>query len=413
MKVCDRKVGVMFVLCVVAWAGLAQAQVLHLAIGDPARKDKEVPLQLDTITDTKTGEAITPDQLVSKLAGVRLLLIGEEHTNMDIHRVQARVIEALHKAGRRVFIGLEMFPYPWQHSLDEWHGGYLTENGFLALSRWYDNWGYNWNYYRDIFVFARDNHIPLFALNAPREVVAAVRKKGFTNLTPEEAAHIPKDIDVSNPDHLAFFKATFADTTSGPMIHSSGMTDDMWKAMLSAQATWDATMGWHAVQALKDFGGKDALMVVLVGSGHVAYGLGIEHQARQWFKEPIASIIPMEVSDDLKPLKTVRASYANFLWGVPEELDSLYPATGLSTRSIDGGRALQVLAPEANSLAAKVGFKENDVLVSIDGTPLGDKETLARLTAAKRWGDVAVFVVKRGTETLTLTMPFRRTAWAR
>ncbi|MGE5360546.1 MAG: ChaN family lipoprotein, partial [Bacteroidales bacterium] len=191
MKVCDRKVAVVFLLCVFAWAGLVQAQVLHLAIGDPARKDKEVPVKLDVITDTKTGEAITPDQLVTRLAGVRLLLIGEEHTNMDIHRVQGRVIEALYKAGRKVFIGLEMYPYPWQHSLDEWHGGYLTEEGFLALSHWYDNWGYNWNYYRDIFMFARDKRIPLFALNAPREVVAAVRKKGFANLTAEEAAHIP------------------------------------------------------------------------------------------------------------------------------------------------------------------------------------------------------------------------------
>lgn len=413
MKVCDRKVAVVFLLCVFAWAGLVQAQVLHLAIGDPARKDKEVPVKLDVITDTKTGEAITPDQLVTRLAGVRLLLIGEEHTNMDIHRVQGRVIEALYKAGRKVFIGLEMYPYPWQHSLDEWHGGYLTEEGFLALSHWYDNWGYNWNYYRDIFMFARDKRIPLFALNAPREVVAAVRKKGFANLTAEEAAHIPKDIDTSNPDHLAFFKATFADTTGGPMIHGGGMTDDMWKSMLSAQATWDATMGWHAVQALKQFGGNDAIMVVLVGSGHVAYGLGIEHQARQWFKEPIASIIPMEVSDDLKPIGTVRGSYANFIWGVPEELDSLYPSTGLSTRSIDGGKALQVLAPEASSLAAKVGFKENDVLVSLDGTPIADKETLSRLTAAKRWGDAAVFVVKRGTETVTVTMPFQRKAWTR
>jgi aminopeptidase N len=383
-------------------------QVLHLAIGDPARKDREVPLQLDTITDTKTGEAIVPADLVTRLAGVRLLLIGEEHTNIEIHRVQARVIRALHDAGRRVFIGLEMYPYPWQPSLDEWTNGLLTEEGFLRLSHWYDNWGYHWNYYRDVFVFARDNHIPMFALNAPRDVVAAVRRKGFANLTPEEAAHIPKDIDTSNPDHMTFFKATFADATGGAMIHAAGMSDDMWKAMLSAQATWDATMGFHAVQALKQPGAADAIMVVLVGSGHVAYGLGIEHQARQWFDGPIASIIPMEVSDNQVPIKTVRASYANFLWGLPEEIDSLYPSLGISTRAIESGKALQVLAPEKDSLAAKAGFKENDVLVSMDGVPIPDKETLNRLAAGKRWGDAAVFVIRRGAETETLTMNLRR-----
>ncbi len=399
-------------ICFASLATLASAQsvnpVLHLAIGDPARKDREVPLQMDVIVDTKTGDAITPGQLVSRLDGVRLLLIGEEHTNIDIHRIQDRIIRALQAAGRRVFIGLEMYPYTEQGWLDGWTNGLLTEEGFVRLSRWYDNWGYNWEYYRDIFVFARDHHIPMFALNAPREVVSAVRQKGFANLSPEEAAHIPKDIDVSNPDHLAFFKATFANETGGPMMHG-GMTDEAWKAMLSAQATWDATMGYHAVQALKQYGGNDAIMVVLVGSGHVAYGLGIEHQARQWFNGPIASVIPMEVTDNNVPIKAVRASYANFIWGIPEEVDSLYPNPILSTRAIANGKGLQVLTPEKGSLADKTGFKANDVLVSVDGTAVPDKETLNRIIAGKRWGDVAVYVVRRGNDTQTLTMQFRRT----
>ena len=328
---------------------------------------------------------------------------------MDVHRIQARIIEGLQAAGRRLFIGLEMYPYPEQGWLDGWSNGLLTEEGFVRLSRWYDNWGYNWEYYREIFLFARDHRIPMFALNAPRDVVSAVRRKGFANLTAEEAAHIPKDIDVGNPDHLAFFKATFANEVPGPMMHG-GMTDDAWKAMLSAQATWDATMGFHAVQALQHFGGNDAMMVVLVGSGHVAYGLGIEHQARQWFKGPIASVIPMQISNNLIPVKTVRASYANFIWGIPEEIDSLYPNPILSTRSIENGKALQVMTPEKGSLADKTGFKENDVLVSLDGGPVTDKETLNRLIAGKRWGDAAVFVVRRGNATQTLTMQFRRTA---
>jgi uncharacterized iron-regulated protein len=381
----------------------------HLPIGDPARKDRDVRLQLDVITDTRTGESITPQQLVDRLRGVRLLLIGEEHTNMDIHRIQARVIRELVASGRKVSIGLEMYPYTEQGSLDEWRDGLLTEDGFVRLSHWYDNWGYNWDYYRDIFLFAREHGIGMYALNAPREVVSAVRRKGFANLTPEEAAHIPRDIDVSNPDHMTFFKATFAGETGGPM-GLGHMSDEMWKGMLSAQATWDATMGFHAVNVLKQLP-DDSMMVVLVGSGHVAYGLGIEHQARQWFNGTIASIIPMQVTEELVPLRTVRASYANFIWGIPEEIDSLYPSTGISTRPIDNGKALQVLAPMPGSLAMKAGFMENDVLVSMDATAVPDKETLSRLVAAKRWGDVARFVVRRGTAEQTLTMEFRRTEW--
>ena len=39
------------------------------------------------------------------------------------------------------------------------------------------------------------------------------------------------------------------------------MTDDQFNAMFNAQATWDATMGYNAVQALQKHGDKDTIMV--------------------------------------------------------------------------------------------------------------------------------------------------------
>ncbi len=411
MSVRRISIALLFALSLAAAVVLAQSPggVLHLAIGDPERKTREVPLQLDVIVDTKSGDAITPGQLISRLAGVRLLLLGEEHTNIEIHRIQARIIEGLQAAGRRVFIGLEMYPYTEQASLDRWREGLLTEEGFVRLSRWYDNWGYNWAYYRDIFLFARDHHIPMYALNAPREVVAAVRRKGFANLTAEEAAHIPKDIDVSNPDHLTFFKATFAGEAPGAMMHG-GMGDDMWKAMVSAQATWDATMGYHAVQALKQPGAGDAIMVVLVGSGHVAYGLGIERQARKWFDGTITSLIPVAVTmQKVGPIKSVRASYANFTWGVPEEIDSMFPTLGTSTAVGQGDTARRVINVEKGSAAEQAGIKVGDVITAFDGAALDDRETFSRLMAAKRWGDTALVGIKRGDQPMTIKVVFRRT----
>jgi hypothetical protein len=40
---------------------------------------------------------------------------------------------------------------------------------------------------------------------------------------------------------------------------------------------------------------------------------------------------------------------------------------------------------------------------------LAEKETLNRLISAKRWGDSAVLVVKRGEERVSLAVVFRRT----
>jgi uncharacterized iron-regulated protein len=386
---------------------LAQEKLLQLPIGDPARKDREAPLVLDAVTDTKTGDLITPDEMVKRLAGVRLLLIGEEHTSMEFHRVQARVVEALVAARRRVRIGLEMYPYTEQRFLDQWCDNRLTEQGFLRLSRWYENWGYHWLYYRDIFLSARDRRVPMFAVNTPREVVSAIRKKGLANLTPEEAAHIPKEIDVDSADYMTFFKASFEDA-EGP-VHGSGMPDEMWKNMLSAQATWDATMGYNAVQSLRKDASSDSIMVVLVGSGHVAYDLGIERQARKWFDGPIATLIPVPVTNrKTGPVRSVRASYADFIWGVPEEIDSLYPTLGISMAVGRGDAARQVIMLQKGSVADQAGFRTGDILVSMDGALLPDKETYNRLIAGKRWGDTAEFVVRRGTDTVTLKAVFRR-----
>ena len=63
-----------------------QAGVLDLPIGDPERRSLKVPLALDAITDSHTGELITPGELPARLAGVDVLLVGESHTNIDSHR---------------------------------------------------------------------------------------------------------------------------------------------------------------------------------------------------------------------------------------------------------------------------------------------------------------------------------------
>lgn len=381
----------------------ARDATLHLPLGDPARKDREAPLVLDAVTDTRTGALITPAELAARLGDVRLLLVGESHTDMDVHRVQLRVLEELVRSGRKVVLGLEMYPYTEQRHLDAWVDGKLTEEQFLETSRWYEAWGYNWNYYRDLFLFARDKKIRLFAVNAPRAVVEKVRKKGFESLTPEEAAHIPREIDTGNAEHRTLFKAFF-----GPddPLHS-GMNEEQWDGMIAAQATWDATMGHNAVKALE--GDPGAMMVVLVGSGHVAYGLGIERHAARGFKGRIASVIPVNVLDaEGDRVDTVQASYADFLWGLPPATDPLYPSLGLSTVPAEGEKALKVIFISEKTLAAAAGFQAGDVLLALDGTPVPDKETLNRLMSAKRWGDAAVIRVRRGSGTVEIPVLLRR-----
>ncbi len=384
---------------------LPQDGSLDLPLGDPARKEKETVLLLDAATDTRTGAAVTPAELAARLAKARLVFLGESHTSSEFHRVQLQVIRELVRSGRKVLVGLEMYPATEQATLDRWNAGGLSEDAFVEQSRWYRNWGYNWGYYREIFLFARENRVPLYGVNVPRELVSDVRKKGFEGLTAEQKALLPPKIDTENAEHRRLFKAFF---DTGDSLHSPSMPESMWDGLFRAQCTWDAAMAFNAVKALREHGTEDAVMVVLIGAGHVAYGLGGERQARLWFDGPIASVVPIPVLDEKDRRPKVRASYADFVWGVPKETDPLYPVLGTSTREGKDGAGLTVIDVQKDSVAEAAGFKVGDVYVSMDGTPVADRETINRLMAAKRWSDSAVFVVKRGEATVTLHPLFRR-----
>jgi aminopeptidase N len=377
---------------------------LHLPIGDPSRRDREAPLVLDAITDTKTGEILVPADLPARLKEVRILLIGEEHTSMESHRVARRVLEELVRSGRRVLLGIEMAPFTEQAALDLWTSGKLSEKEFLEKSRWYRNWGHNWNYSRDLFLFAGESQIPIVGVNAPRDLLVSVRKKGLEGRTPEEVAHLPARIDTDSPEGLRLFRAEL----EGEGMHGS-MGEEEWKAMFASQCAWDATFARNSVAALEKSGNDSRTILVLVaGSGHVLYGLGAERQARIGFSARTASLLPIAVRDEKdRPVESVRASAANFLWGIAAERDPLYPTLGLSV-PMGEASPLSVIHVEKGSPADRAGLAVGDAVLLFDGNPVADRETLNRLVAGKRWGDSARLSVRRGTETLERTVLFRR-----
>lgn len=384
----------------------ADDAAFDLPLGDPARREKTLTPSLDVVLDARTGAAISPAEVAGRLAKARLVFLGESHTNAEFHRVQLQVIRELVRAGRKVLVGLEMYPATEQAALDLWNAGSLTEAEFVEKSDWYRSWGYHWDYYRDIFLFCREAKVTLHAVNVPRELVSDVRKKGFDGLTAEQKALLPPRIDTENADHLRLLKAFFGDEGG---MHSASMPDAMWQGMFRAQCTWDAAMAWNAVKALDKAKDPNAVMVVLIGSGHVAYGLGAERQARLWFDGGIASVIPIPVLDEKdRPVK-VRASYADFLWGVPQETDPEFPVLGLSTRDPkDGSAGWPVINVAKDSVAETAGFKVGDVLLAMDGTPLDRKGLFNRLMSGKRWSDTAAYDVRRGEEKLTLVAKFVR-----
>src|SRR6185436_5153504 len=221
------------VVAFAAGPAAADDRALNLDVGDPARRDREVALVVDGIADTARGDVVTPAELAARLDGARLVFVGESHTDAEFHRVQLRVIQELHARGRQVLVGLEMYPATAaeQEWLDRWSSDQgLDEEAFLAGSHWYRSWGYHWNYYREIFRFARENGIRLFGVNVPRDVVQTARTKGIDALTAEQRALLSARIDTDNAEHQRLFRAFFGEADA---LHGN-MPDAMFQGMYRA-----------------------------------------------------------------------------------------------------------------------------------------------------------------------------------
>jgi len=397
----DRR---LLALLLILGCGHAPRMVTDLPFGDPARRDRAAPLHLDTVTATATAESLPPDALPARLGPVKLVFVGEHHTSTAVHEAQRRLIAGLLAGGRKVLVGLEMFPYTVQPVLDRWNRGELTEDEFVRESHWYKHWGFDWRYYREIFLL-RAQGARFFAVNAPREVISAVRKKGRDHLAPEEAAHLPPKIDTGSEEHRRLFKAYFGE---GEATHA--MSEAALEGMFQAQCAWDATMAWNAVRALEAAPDPDAVMVVLLGSGHVAFGLGAPRQAAGYASVPMATVIPVPLVDDEGQSARVRASYADYVWGVaPADQVAPYPSAGLSLADRAGLPHPVVTELGAESPAALAGVQPEDRVVSVDGVPVPDKETYLRLQGGKRWGDRLVLVVERAGKPVSLELSLART----
>ncbi|MDQ2985803.1 MAG: ChaN family lipoprotein [Armatimonadota bacterium] len=230
-----------------------------LEIGHPGT----VQVAPGIIVDTASGHQSSLEGIVAAAAGKRYVLVGEEHDNPEAHQWQAKIIEALHKSGRRVIVGYEMIQRPEQFALDLWTLGKLSEPEFLEKVKWQTSWGFDFGLYRPIFEMTRKYGLRNVALNVPRDWVRAVGRGGYDALPSEAKSQVPQ-LDLTNEDHKKVFNGLMGGHPMGsPNVYA-------------AQVLWDEAMSDSAVKYLgKTIVSDKTVFVVVAGNGHVMYGQGI------------------------------------------------------------------------------------------------------------------------------------------
>ena len=209
-------------------------------------------------------EVIDVKTMIGELRGSPLVFLGERHDASAHHELQLDILKALKAEGKPLAIGMEMFEDSSQRALDAWSAGKVPENAFRKVFAW--NWrNIPWGLYRDIMIYARDHSIPIVALNAPREVVQAVSRKGFSSLTPEQLKLLPLGINAEVTDTYLQFMMSFY-----PM---HGRNGEAFRNISEAQMLRNRVMA----RRISDYQQlhPETVMVVIAGGGHARQKGGI------------------------------------------------------------------------------------------------------------------------------------------
>jgi uncharacterized iron-regulated protein len=211
------------------------------------------------------GKTVSFGQMIDDIKKAKLIFVGETHDNKLHHRLQLDVIRKLHDLKIPIAVGLEMFTAENQDVLDQWIRGELSEDNFIKA--YYANWNFPWPLYGDIFLYAKDNKIPLIGLNIPPEISQKVARSGFSSLTKGELEKLPPEMGCAvDRKYMEFIRRAYA-------MH--GHRDKQFLYFCEAQLLWDQSMA----QNLLAFIGRnpDKMVVVLTGNGH-AWKRGIPEQ---------------------------------------------------------------------------------------------------------------------------------------
>lgn len=320
----------------------------------------------------------TVEQLIPRLAGKRVVFVGEQHNRLGHHLIQLEILRRLHEQHPqlKLAIGMETFQQPFQQYLDEYVAGSITEQEMLRATEYYDRWRMDYRLYAPILRYAQDHGLPVIALNLPSELTRKVGRTGLAGLTPQERDRLPAEIDRSDAAYEQRVREVFE-------LHPND-NDQPFEHFLEVQLLWDEGMAERAAGFLQAH--PEHLMVVLAGAGHLAYGSAIPERLTRRLAADTTTILNNWPG-------VIEPGLADFLL-LPAE-HSLPPAgkIGMVLDVQDDG--IKVAACFEDSPCSAANIKAGDRLAAIDAAPVNTAADVPLALWDKQPGDSVTVRIER------------------
>ena len=315
------------------------------------------------------------------MARHRVVFVGESHGRYDHHLAQLMVIRALRQQHPQLAIGLEFFQQPYQAVLDDYIAGRIDETEMLRRSEYFSRWGYDYRLYRPILRYARQQHIPLVALNLPRELTGRIGEVGLDGLSASEVAQLPDRIDRSDTAYRQRLLEVYK--------RHNGNTGHAFERFLDVQLAWDEGMAARAAAWLRTH--PLGYMVVLAGSGHINADATIPQRLKRRMPVDIATVV---LSGTGGAAGHIDGDY----YLITEEQP--LPSAGLLGVFLNNSQQPpRITGFSKTSDALRQGARKGDGIIAINGAPITDYTDLKLALLERRPGErVALGLLRRAAD---------------
>jgi uncharacterized iron-regulated protein len=136
------------------------------------------PPVVGEIRDLRSGQTLTPQQLVDRLQKPSRLIVGEQHDNRDHHALQLWLLQSLGERRPQGSLLLEMLTPDQQQRVDDVRHASTPPVDLPGALAWQSGW--DWNVYGPIVRFALTQPYPLLAANLDTLEVRSVYANPLT-----------------------------------------------------------------------------------------------------------------------------------------------------------------------------------------------------------------------------------------
>ncbi|WP_420340746.1 ChaN family lipoprotein [Roseibium sp.] len=360
--------------------------------------------------DPSSNAQLTNRDVLAEAAGSRVVLLGETHTSKEDHLWQLQTLAGLYALTPELVIGFEAFPRSVQPVLDDWSAGKLSEDVFLRQTKWAEVWGYDADLYMPLFEFARQNRIPMIALNVDRGLISRVGRNGW-DAVPEDGRDGITTPAAARPAYSESLASVYLaaaahrrDASAEVQTVEDVLGTDGFQNFVDAQLTWDRAMAEALAQSAE--ANPEAVIVGIVGRGHMERGFGIPHQLADLGVSAVTSLVPV---DRDRACAGLEPDVADAVFLVEERRDTApvlnRPRLGVAIQpGPDGGLLLSEVA--AGSIAEAADLTAGDIVLRAAGAELTTPSDLVEIIQRQAPGTWLPLDVERNGERLTLIAKF-------